>query len=449
MSSNVAIRAKNLGKCYEIYKKPSDRIWQQFVGNRKQLYREFWALRAADFEINRGETVGIIGRNGSGKSTLLQLICGTLTPTSGTVQVNGKVAALLELGAGFNPDFTGRENVILNASIMGLSRKQIDEKFDSIISFADIGDFIDQPVKSYSSGMYVRLAFAIASHLDADILVIDEALAVGDAFFTQKCMRYLREFRKHGTILFVSHDTESVLSLCHRAIWLEHGKVQKIGTAKDVAEAYLEAYFEANQGVSNLETGRQNSSGKVEDNLPIKDQRLQYINQSHLRNDIEIFSFDPDTAGFGKGESRIIQVGLTDEEGHPLSWIVGGELVKLRVGVEAINDIRSLIIGFYIKNNLGQMLFGDNTYLTYALEPINVSANDRIEAVFNFQMPILPTGNYSITAAVASGTQEEHIQHHWIHDALIFKSHSSYVSSGLVGIPMKNISMTLQSNHAS
>jgi lipopolysaccharide transport system ATP-binding protein len=284
--------------------------------------------------------------------------------------------------------------------------------------------------------------------LDADILVIDEALAVGDAYFTQKCMRFLREFRKNGTILFVSHDTASVLSLCHRAIWLEHGKVQKIGTAKDVAEAYLEDFFEANQGVSNLETGRQNSSGKVEDNLPIKDQRLQYINQSHFRNDLEIFSFDPDTAGFGNGEARIIQVALSDEEGHPLSWIVGGELVKLRVGVEAINDIRSLIIGFYIKDNLGQVLFGDNTYLTYALEPINISANDRIEAVFNFPMPILPIGNYSINAAVASGTQKEHIQHHWLHDAIIFKSHSSYVSSGLVGIPMKNISMTLQSNHA-
>lgn len=448
MSSDVVIQAQNLGKSYELYKKSTDRLWQQISGKRNRFYREFWALSAASFEIKRGETVGIIGRNGSGKSTLLQLICGTLTPTSGTVQVNGRVAALLELGAGFNPDFTGRENIILYASIMGLSRKQIDEKFDSIISFSDIGDFIDQPVKTYSSGMYVRLAFAIAAHLDADILVIDEALAVGDAYFTQKCMRFLREFRKNGTILFVSHDTASVLSLCHRAIWLEHGKVQKIGTAKDVAEAYLEDLFEANQGVSNLETGRQNSSSKVEDNLPIKDQRLQYINQSNFRNDIEIFSFDPDSAGFGNGEARIIQVVLSDEEGHPLSWIVGGELVKLRVGVEAINDIRSIIVGFYIKDNLGQMLFGDNTYLTYELEPIKISANDRIEAVFSFQMPLLPIGNYSISAAVASGTQEEHLQHHWLHDAIIFKSHSSFVSSGLVGIPMKNISMTLQSNHA-
>lgn len=445
MSFDVAIRAENLGKCYEIYEKPIDRILQQFVGKRKQYYREFWALSAADFEIKRGETVGIIGRNGSGKSTLLQLICGTLTPTSGNVQANGRVAALLELGAGFNPEFTGRENIILNASIMGLSRKQIDERFDSIISFADIDEFIDQPVKSYSSGMYVRLAFAIAAHLDADILVIDEALAVGDAFFTQKCMRYLREFRRHGTILFVSHDTESVLSLCQRAIWIEHGKIQKIGTAKSVTESYLEAYFEANQGESNLVAGRHSSSNKDKQGLPIKDQRLQYINQSNLRNDLEIFLFDSEGAGFGKGDARVVRVALTDEDGHSLSWIVGGEMVELHVEVEVLNGFSSPIVGFYIKNNLGQTLFGDNTYLTYAVDPINVSANDRVEAVFNFQMPILPAGNYSITAAVASGTQEEHIQHHWIHDALMFKSHSSSVSSGLVGIPMKNIFMTLQS----
>lgn len=397
----------------------------------------------------KGETVGIIGRNGSGKSTLLQLICGTLTPTAGTVEVNGKVAALLELGAGFNPDFTGRENIILNASIMGLARKKIDEKFDSIISFADIGDFIDQPVKSYSSGMYVRLAFAIVAHLDADILIIDEALAVGDAFFTQKCMRFLREFRKHGTILFVSHDTESVLSLCHRAIWLEHGEIQKIGTAKDVAEAYLEAFFEANQGASNISQNKQSSSNKNESELPLKDQRLQFINQSNLRNDLEIFSFDPDRAGFGKGEARIIDVKLTDDQNIPLSWIVGGEIVKLHIAVEVYNNLKSIIVGFYIKNNLGQMLFGDNTYLTYASEPINTAPNEVVEAVFSFQMPILPAGNYSITAAVASGTGEEHIQHHWIHDALIFKSHTSHVSSGLVGIPMQNISMVVKSTQLS
>lgn len=446
MYSDLAVVANRLGKCYEIYKNPADRLWQQFMGARRRLYREFWALKDVDFEIKRGETVGIIGKNGSGKSTLLQMICGTLNPTTGDVTVNGKVAALLELGAGFNSEFTGRENIILNASIMGLTRAEIDLKFDSIITFADIGEFIDQPVKNYSSGMYVRLAFAIAAHLDADILVIDEALAVGDAFFTQKCMRYLRQFKKHGTILFVSHDTESVLSLCDRAIWLEHGKVRAIGSSKKVTEAYLEAYFESNQGAFEKSNETQLIQEKEIKQLPIKDQRLQYINNSKYRNDIEIFNFDIENAGFGKGDAKINHVSLTDKAGFPLAWVVGGEMLVLKIDVKIINDLNSPIIGFYIKNSLGQMIFGDNTYLTYKDAPLRTMQRDDIEVKFTFQMPILPSGDYSIAVAVASGTQEEHVQQHWVHDALIFKSHTSYVSNGLVGIPMQDIHIKLISN---
>ncbi|OYY58750.1 MAG: ABC transporter ATP-binding protein, partial [Polynucleobacter sp. 35-46-207] len=213
MSSNeIAIKVQGLGKRYEIYDQPGDRL-RQFLFPRlrnlfrlshKQYFREFWALTDISFEVKRGETVGIIGRNGSGKSTLLQIICGTLTPTTGSVQTNGRIAALLELGSGFNPEFTGRENVYLNASVLGLTKEETDARFDDIVAFADIGDFIDQPTKTYSSGMMVRLAFAVIAHVDADILVIDEALAVGDVFFTQKCMRFLRNFMKKGTILFVS-----------------------------------------------------------------------------------------------------------------------------------------------------------------------------------------------------------------------------------------------------
>lgn len=444
MFSDVMIRAENLGKCYKIYAKPADRVWQLISGKRKQLYREFWALNHATFEIRKGETVGIIGKNGSGKSTLLQLICGTLFPTCGEVEVNGRVAALLELGAGFNPEFTGRENVYLNAGIMGLSRQEVDEKFDSIVEFADIGSFIEQPVKSYSSGMYVRLAFAIAAHLDADILVIDEALAVGDAFFTQKCMRFLREFRKRGTILFVSHDTSAVLSLCHRAIWLENGQIKKIGLAKEVSELYLEAYFEAQQGASGLAKDKEHvSSMELKPGLPVKDQRLQYINHSNLRNDIEVFAFDQERASFGTGDAKITHVGLYDEAGSQLSWIVGGEVVILRVQAVADKEILSPIIGFYIKDKLGQTLFGDNTYLTYASSLQKLASNDTLETSFHFQMPILPAGDYSVTVAFASGTQDEHVQHHWIHDALLFKSQSSSVSVGLVGVPMQNIVMQI------
>ena len=188
------IRVENLSKCYQIYDKPQHRLWQGLFRGRKQFFREFWALKDVSFEVRRGETVGIIGRNGSGKSTLLQMICGTLTPTSGTIDVRGRVGALLELGAGFNPEFTGRENVYMNGSILGLTREEIDARYEDIVAFADIGQFIDQPLKTYSSGMYVRLAFAVIANIEADVLVIDEALAVGDAFFVQKCMRFLRRF---------------------------------------------------------------------------------------------------------------------------------------------------------------------------------------------------------------------------------------------------------------
>src|SRR3990167_2532409 len=198
MSSETAIKITNLSKCYHIYDKPHDRLLQMLMRGRKQYYREFWALNDVSFEIKKGETVGIIGRNGSGKSTLLQMICGTLNPTKGQVETHGRIAALLELGSGFNPEFTGRENVYMNASVLGLSNEEIDARFDDIAAFADIGEFIEQPVKTYSSGMMVRLAFAVIAHVDADILVIDEALSVGDAFFTQKCMRFLRKFMEKG-----------------------------------------------------------------------------------------------------------------------------------------------------------------------------------------------------------------------------------------------------------
>jgi len=448
MSSNdIAIRVTNLSKCYQIYDNPRDRL-KQFVLPRLKhalgrqpanYFREFWALTDVSFEVKRGETVGIIGRNGSGKSTLLQMICGTLTPTGGTVETCGRVAALLELGSGFNPEFTGRENIYMNASILGLSKEEIDAKFDDIVAFADIGDFIEQPVKTYSSGMYVRLAFAVIAHADADILVVDEALAVGDAFFTQKCMRFLRNFMKTGTVLFVSHDTGSIKSLCSYAVWIEKGQVLQEGTPKDICELYLEAFYEAQQGkgtstklkmIKNHDKSRQ-----------FKDQRLEFINASNLRNDLQIFNFDPNAASFGKGGAHIYDVRLLDETGNKLSWIVGGEKVTLEVIAEAYQDLDSPIIGFYVKDRLGQTLFGDNTFLNYQDKQIYCSAGSHVQAYFTFYMPLLPSGEYSITVAIASGTQDLHEQHHWIHDAVLFKSESSSVATGLIGIPMLDIKL--------
>jgi len=450
MSSDVAIRVNNLSKCYLIYDRPQDRLKQSIIPRFQRIigkqptnyYREFWALKDVSFEVKKGETVGIIGRNGAGKSTLLQLICGTLNPTYGSVEVNGRVAALLELGSGFNPEFTGRENVYMNASLLGLSREEIDERFEEIVEFADIGDFIDQPIKMYSSGMVLRLAFAVIAHVDADILIVDEALAVGDAFFVQKCMRFLRDFIKKGTLLFVSHDTPAVVNLCTRAILLSHGKIEMEGDPKDVAEYYLEELYKEKQETQ-IVNELQITEGMDEDCDEFYDMRRDLVLSSNLRNDIEVFKFDPDSPSFGAGGAKIMSVKLLDMEGKALSWVVGGEMVKLKVTCKILKPISSPIVGFYIKDRLGQNLFGDNTYLTYRNSKIDLNPGQTLEAVFEFRMPILPQGDYSICTAIAEGTQEEHTQHHWIHDALIIKSHSSSASTGLVGIPMKKIAMTV------
>lgn len=240
MNDDLAIRVSGLSKCYQVYDKPQDRLKQSLWRGRRQYYREFWALREISFDIRKGETVGIIGRNGSGKSTLLQLIAGTLAPSAGTVQVNGRVAALLELGSGFNPEFTGRENVFMNGAILGLSEQEIGERFDEIASFAAIGDFIERPVKTYSSGMMMRLAFAVSVCVDPDVLIVDEALSVGDMAFQLKCMERLDRLVKSGTtLLFVSHDILSVKSFCQRAIYLTSGEMVATGPASDIAERYM------------------------------------------------------------------------------------------------------------------------------------------------------------------------------------------------------------------
>lgn len=448
-ASTPVIDLRGIDKFYQIYETPRDRLKQfivprldRLIGRRPRHYgRDFHALEDVSLSISQGETVGIIGRNGSGKSTLLQIICGTLSPTHGDVATHGRIAALLELGAGFDPEFSGRENVYLNASVLGLSKPEIDARFDDIVAFAEIGDFIDQPVKTYSSGMYVRLAFAVIAHVDADVLVIDEALAVGDAFFVQKCMRFLRRFMETGTVLFVSHDTSAILSLCERAIWLDQGRIVAEGAPKDVADDYLKAYFESNQGVSST-NGKSDTRREASyySKVP-RDMRQDIINASDYRNDIELFAFDPSASDFGKGGAMIENTLLTDTQGNPLTWLVGGEEVTLVIRAHVTGDspLSRPILGFYVKDRLGQTLFGDNTYLSHRDRLFDVTPGAALEARFTFRMPILPHGDYSVSAAIADGTQDEHVQHHWIHDALFFKSHSSSVSHGLVGLPIHDI----------
>jgi len=440
MSSEIAIQAAGLGKAYAIFKKPQDRLKQMLARGRRRYYDEYWALRGIDLTVHKGETIGIIGRNGSGKSTFLQLVCGTLTPTCGTLAVNGRIAALLELGAGFNPEFTGRENVYLAASVLGLSNEQIDQRYDAIAAFADIGDFINQPVKLYSSGMYARLAFAVAAHVDADILIVDEILAVGDAAFTQKCMRFIHKFRETGTLFFVSHDTTQVVSLCDRAVWLDRGQVQEIGPAKDVCYRYI-ADLHSERDTSNaFRIGGNRATAPIAA-APVRDPRSELLKSSQHRNEIEIFDFNDESPWFGAQGARIVGINLLNTQGEVLPSLEGGEEVVLRVTCQTQKEINGPIVGFYVKDKLGQNLFGDNTYLTYRGMPVTVPAGQSFAASFRFQLPYLPTGDFAVTVAVAEGTQDDHVQHHWLDDAMFFRVHSSHLIRGLIGLPMHDIAL--------
>ena len=342
------------------------------------------------------------------------------------------------------------------SSLYGLSGKEIEARFDRIAAFADIGDHFEQAVKTYSSGMYVRLAFAVIAHVDADILVIDEALAVGDIFFTQKCMRFLHDFMKRGTVLFVSHDTAAVKNLCNTAYWLENGCLREHGNSKDVCEHYIQAYYENLHEEFITEKKDQSPQLVIDINsfnalqhTPKQDQRLPFINASNLRNDLRLFQFDPHAPSFGLGGCRIIRADLCDTSGQSLSWVVGGEEVTLIIDAIALQDLLSPILGFIVKDRLGQTLFGDNTFLSYMNNPCTCSTGEFLNARFSFQMPRLSLGDYSITLAIADGTQEKHIQHQWIFDAIIFRSESTSVSAGLVGIPMSNISLTTEKSLSS
>ncbi|MFP1786001.1 ABC transporter ATP-binding protein [Lonsdalea quercina] len=442
MCSEQVINIENLSKVYHIYNKPIDRLISRWNPKKK---KEFWALKNVSFSVNKGETVAIVGKNGSGKSTLLQTVCGTLNPTSGTAKVNGRIAALLELGAGFDLESTGRENVFINGMLLGMTEKEIRQKYNAIEKFADIGEFINQPVKTYSSGMFVRLAFAVIANSEPDVLIIDEALAVGDVFFVQKCMRFIRDFKKKGTILFVSHDTSAVTNLCDRAVWLVNGEVKRVGPAKDVTEEYLAYQHILDRSAEENEVVEINYSNSEEASKATHiedyaDCRLGLINRSSLRNDIKIVDISNGEKSFGTGKARIVEVRLLQNNDRVLT-VIGGELVALEIDVECKESLSSIIAGFYFKDRLGQRIFGDNTYLSYIDKPFTADGHSKITAIFEFRMPTLPPGDYSIDVAFASGNQDSHTQHHWIHDAMTFKSIASGVSTGLVGVPMKNIKL--------
>jgi len=470
MSSDIAIRVASLTKGFESYEQPSHRLKRSILGLlgslaplpslRRALFagaqncvRTFWALKGIDFEISRGETVGIIGRNGSGKSTLLQIICGTLAPTGGEVQTRGRIAALLELGSGFDVEYTGRENIYMNGQLHGLSRDQIDARLEQIIEFADIGHFIDQPVKTYSSGMFVRLAFAVIAHVDADILVIDEALAVGDAFFTQKCMRFLRRFQQTGTVLFVSHDSSAVRSLCSRVIWLDRGEIRETGEARHVCTSYFEAFYRQQQGETmswasseDLEETASRTNAQASPAQPTRavtaDQREMFVtNAATPAASIIPLDVDPHSLPAQRDDPLIESVHLLSEQSAPVSWVVGGERVQLRIRARRPSSGSLPVFAFFVKDRLGQPLFGDDTSLTNAHEDVALDSSSALEAEFLFDMPILPPGDYALTALLLVNEAGTFAVRDCLHDALIVKSESTSVSTGLVGVPMSNVAL--------
>jgi lipopolysaccharide transport system ATP-binding protein len=445
MSAPV-IQVDGISKVFEIYETPRDRLLQILFGRFRRFHRAFQALSDVSFEVRRGQSVGIIGRNGAGKSTLLQILTGTLQPSSGAIRVEGKVAAVLELGSGFNPEFSGRQNIHMYASLFGLPRDAIDARFAQIVAFSDLADFIDQPVKTYSSGMQARLAFSVIAHVDADILIIDEALSVGDAVFTQKCMRFLRQFQEHGTILFVSHDMGAVTGFCDHAIWLDKGHVVAAGPSKEICERYYAFMQTEARGVANAATAAPRAPAIARRSAAPGARQLQVSDASAVKGDldpgrqkIEMFGFNPLSASHGNGHARILDVQLLAADGSALDVVEGGQEIRVRIDIEAVQDVAMPIVGFIIKDRLGQPLVGGNTYHTFRNRPVAARAGQFWEVEFGFRLPILALGDYSVVAAIGNGTLAEHVHLHWVHDAIHFKVVATSIDGVIVGMPLDSI----------
>lgn len=395
LTGNIAICVQNLSKCYQIYDQPQDRLkhslyprLQRLIGKPpKQYYREFWALKNVSFEVNRGEAVGIIGRNGAGKSTLLQMICGTLSLTGGSIEVDGTVAALLELGSGFNLEFTGRENVYLNASVLGLTQEETDARFDEIAAFADIGDFLDQPTKIYSSGMLMRLAFAVNTCVDPKILIVDEVLGVGDAPFQSKCFKRLRQLINDGTsILFVSHDISTVRSICSRALWLKSGQTEMWGDAKEVAKGYEKFCWQA-QGVVM-------QPPEIVENELVETPSLQ-ASGAGVSSSVPPMLFEPNPAfeknrknsKMGTGDVIIKNFLMLNKEGFITSSCEYDENLMLYYLLEVCEYVNSdFILGFRLRDLKGNFIYSANDL--NSIHRIEAAPGDRFIVSTNIKIPL-------------------------------------------------------------
>jgi lipopolysaccharide transport system ATP-binding protein len=418
-----AVEFAGVSKSYSIYAKPGDRLKELATFQRKKFHRDFWALRDVGFEIKRGETFCIVGQNGSGKSTLLQMVAGILQPTHGTINVQGRVSALLELGAGFNPEFSGRDNVYLNGSILGLSTKQIDARYKDIEEFAEIGDFIHQPVKTYSSGMVVRLAFAVAINVDPEVLLVDEALAVGDLYFRHRCMRKVHELRSRGiTILFVSHSAADVKAIGDRTMWLDRGRIVDIGETDRVVGKYLAAMVDKDTQYLSLKAAKP---------------RPMLVETKTVRP-IEVIETIPNIDHrHGDGRAEIIGIAVVDFDGQPLPLLQPQSKMIVRISMRAKQDIAMPIVGFMMRNHLGIDFAGTNTsreeYELPAMRP-----NDIYTVDFHLDLPELYPGSFSFSPAVADGTLISYRMCDWIDNAITLQmSHGEGQVYGYMHLPCR------------
>ena len=412
MSSDgdVVISVRGVSKCFEMYEKPVHRLFQTLCAGRRKFYREFWALRDVSFDVRRGECVGVIGRNGAGKSTLLQIITGTLAATTGEVELRGRVAALLELGSGFNPEFTGRENVYLSGAILGLSRREIDERFDEIVAFAGVGEFIDQPVKTYSSGMMIRLAFAVNVFVDPEVLIVDEALAVGDLAFQRKCFMRMDALREKGvTLVLVTHDTGIVKERCDRAIYIKDHTVWRNGPAEDVVAEYMRDLFpeECSDAVSaddGSDRREEPADGSAEEDEYVLEKAIE-PNDSH-------------SWGVGGGAIRSVRI----------KGLCGGTLLKtpcrLTIEVDAVwnrefvakkiaeeNLKPNMMIGIRLSDVRDIAIYGTNNSLEKTI--IDPFGSEKATVVYRLDVPPLMKGSVFLTTAVAIGVMDHHVNLNW------------------------------------
>ncbi|MHC2147786.1 ABC transporter ATP-binding protein [Pseudomonas sp. 210_17 TE3656] len=466
MSSDTSIiSVNNISKRYEIYDAPRDRL-KQFVlprlhnlvgGEPKQYFNEFWALRDVSFDVKKGESVGIVGRNGSGKSTLLQIITGTLSPTSGVVTTQGRIAALLELGSGFNPDFSGRENVYLNGALLGFTKEQIDNKFDAIASFADIGRYIDQPVKTYSSGMMLRLAFAVQVQVEPEILIVDEALAVGDALFQKRCFQRIEKMVSDGTtVLFVSHDQESIRTLTSRALLLNKGRAASWGLSSEVVLEYRRLLHEEEAAYFSSLTKDMAERAQLSKESTLPSTVENVVDESPASDvggvEAKTVTTRSDRLSFGDGEVKIIQVEVLDDEGDSCSVYYPGDRLRIRVTCESRADIDRLNIAVRLRNKEGVKVYSWGTLN----QDMGVRAGNGDEPIFwaqqfkagdRFQVMLecdcnLGVNLYEVQASASFEETPDYLSQrmlHWVDEAAFFHvamKRDEYFFGGVVDLRM-------------